>query len=74
MIASESASALSVGTGLAAKMWCLWSKQSVFEVGEAVSVKRSDGRYTLGVVVGAKYLRERERERMRDVRSRHDLA
>eukprot|EP00802_Teleaulax_amphioxeia_P009298 Tamp_09314.p1 GENE.Tamp_09314~~Tamp_09314.p1 ORF type:complete len:594 (-),score=77.65 Tamp_09314:381-2162(-) len=35
-----------------AKMWCLWSKQSVFEVGEAVSVKRSDGRYTLGVVVG----------------------
>jgi hypothetical protein len=32
--------------GAAAKMWCLWSKHSVFEVGEAVSVKRSDGRYT----------------------------
>ncbi len=31
--------------GAAAKMWCLWSKHSVFEVGEAVSVKRSDGRY-----------------------------
>lgn len=38
--------------GSAAKMWCSWSKGSVLGVGEAVSVKRSDGRYTLGVVVG----------------------
>ena len=38
--------------GSACKMWCSWSKSSELGVGEAVSVKRSDGRYTLGVVVG----------------------
>ena len=38
--------------GASAKMWCCWSKTSLLGVGEAVSVKRSDGRYTLGVVVG----------------------
>ena len=38
--------------GVAAKMWCSWSKSASFGVGEAVCVKRSDGRYTLGVVIG----------------------
>ena len=38
--------------GVAAKMWCTWSKSGSFGVGEAVCVKRSDGRYTLGVVIG----------------------
>ena len=38
--------------GSAAKMWCCWSRASILGVGEAVSIKRSDGRYTLGVVVG----------------------
>jgi len=37
--------------GMAAKMWCSWSKLSLFGVGEAVCVRRSDGRYTLGVCV-----------------------